>query len=124
MTNANYGPANQWGASKLGMLLLVFFIAAFLTLGLKVGPLYMDNSMVINLADDMVEDGSADALDPSQIRLQFANALRLNSIYDFELSDIEISRNRGKTAIRIAYERRVPMFANLDVVVAFDHISQ
>ena len=53
-----------------------------------------------------------------------AFALRLNAIYDFELSDISISRAGGATSIRIAYERRMPLLANIDIVAVFDHVSQ
>jgi hypothetical protein len=100
------------------------FVALFLTVGLKVGPLYMDNSVVNSLADELVADGTADRLRVDEIKQRFADALRLNSIYDFQLSDIEVARAGGRTAIRIAYERRIPLLANLDIVAVFDHTAQ
>ena len=99
-------------------------VALFLTVGLKVGPLYLDNNVVTTLADDLVADGSANRLRGEEIRQRFADALRLNSIYDFDLSDIEVIRSGGQTQIRIAYERRMPLIANLDVVAVFDHTAQ
>ena len=125
MTNGLVGPAKQQGVSAFGVLLLIVVTASVLTLGLKVGPLYMDNSVLTGLSDELVDDGTANDLTGDQIRQRFGNALRLNSIYDFDLNnDIQISRNSGRTAIRIAYERRVTMFANLDVIAAFEHLSQ
>jgi len=110
--------------SKFGLLIMGIFIAGFLTVGLKVGPLYMDNDVLTSLADDLVADGTANRLQVEEIRQRFADALRLNSIYDFDLSDIEIRRGGGVTAIRIAYERRLPLVANLDIVAVFDHTAQ
>ncbi len=125
MTNGYLGSTYQAGVSKLGLVLLIAFTASFLTLGLKVGPFYLDNSVLVGLADELVEGGVANDLTQDEIRQRFANTLRLNGIYGFDLSDIRVSRSTGgRTAINIAYERRVPMFANLDVVAAFDHTSQ
>jgi hypothetical protein len=125
MTNPNIGPNYQSGVSGFGLLLLIVFTAAILTLGLKVGPFYLDNSVLVGLADEMTDGGNADELTQSEIKQRFATALRLNGIYGFDLADIQVNRSTGgRIAIRIAYERRVPMFANLDVIAAFDHTTQ
>lgn len=118
------GPAGQRGVSKLGLLILGLFVAAFLTVGLKVGPLYMDFNVLKSTADEMVADGSLQRLTVDEIRLGFANALRLNAIYDFNLNDIEIYRGGGRTIITIDYERRVPLVANLDIIAAFNHSAE
>lgn len=124
MANSFKGPGKQRGVSKLGLLIVGIFVVLFLTVGLKVGPLYMDNNVLTTLADDLVEDGTVNRLEIDEIRQRFADALRLNSIYDFNLSDIEIRRGGGRTTIRIAYERRLPLLANLDIVAVFDHTAQ
>ena len=118
------GPAYQRGYSKLGLLILGMFIAVFLTFGLKVGPLYLDNNVLVKLADELVSDGTADGMTGEEIRIRFANAIRLNTITGFNLDDIKIFRNGGDTSISIAYERRVPIFANIDVIAAFDHTAE
>jgi hypothetical protein len=124
MTNGFNGPARQRGVSKLGLLILGIFVALFLTVGIKVGPLYMDNDIVTTLADDLIADGTANRLTVEEIRQRFANTLRLNAIYDFRLEDIQIIRGGGRTVIRVAYERRIPLFLNLDLVAVFDHTAQ
>ena len=124
MKNGYFGPTRQAGVSMFGLLILVVFTAFILTLGLKVGPFYLDDSVLTGLADEMVEGGIADELTADEIRQRFANTLRLNGVYGFDLNDIQISRNGGRTAIHISYERRVPMVANLDVVAEFEHTSQ
>lgn len=124
MGNSFKGPGYQRGVSKVGLLIMGVLVALFLMVGLKVGPLYLDNSVVTSLADELVADGNADRLRVDEIKQRFADALRLNSIYDFQLSDIEVVRSGGRTAIRIAYERRMPLLANLDIVAVFDHTAQ
>ncbi len=124
MVNGFKGPGYQRGVSKFGLLIMGLFVALFLTVGLKVGPLYMDNNTLTSMADDMIADGTANRLAVDEIRQRFADALRLNAIYDFDLSDIAIRRGGGETSIRIAYERRLPLFANLDIVAVFDHTAQ
>jgi len=125
MTNGNIGPSFQLGVSILGLILLIAFTAFILSMGLKVGPFYLNNRVLIGVAEELVEGGSASELTLDEIRQRFATALRLNGIYGFDLGDIQVSRgNGGSTAIHIVYERRVPMSANLDVIAAFDHTSQ
>lgn len=114
-------PAQQRGVSRLGLLILGLFVASFLTLGLKLGPLYLDYNVLTTVADELVADGSADRMSRDDIRQRFAAALRLNSIYDFDLADIQIARSGGRTTIEIAYERRLPLIANLDIVAAFNY---
>ena len=73
MANGFKGPNRQRGVSKLGLLIMGIFVALFLTVGLKVGPLYMDNNVLTTLADDLVDDGTANRLEVSEIRQRFAD---------------------------------------------------
>lgn len=110
----------QRGISKFGLMMLILLVAGTLTVGLKVGPLYIDHNLMTNLAKQLVESGQADDMSVTEVREKFGSTLRLNNINGFNLSDIKLARVDGKAAIRIAYERRVPLFANLEIIAVFD----
>ncbi|MFM1896286.1 MAG: hypothetical protein RLZZ385_1360 [Pseudomonadota bacterium] len=110
----------QQGISKFGLLMLVLVIAGFFTVGLKVAPLYIDHNVLTGVGRELVESGNANDMTVQEIRERFSNQLRLNNITGFDVSSIRVSRADGGTVIRIAYERRVPLFANLEIIAVFD----
>ena len=52
-----------------------------------------------------------------------SNTLRINNVTDFAPSSITMGKGNDQ-AIIIAYERRVELAANLDVVAKFDTVLQ
>lgn len=118
------GLHRQKGISRFGLLMLALLITGFFTVGLKVGPLYIDHQLLANLAEELVGTGQADTMTVAEVRERFANTLRVNNISGFELTDIRVARQEAGTAIRIAYERRVPLMANLEIIAVFDDTYQ
>lgn len=110
----------QNGFSKFGLLMTLVVLVTTLTFGLKVLPIYIDHNFVRGLAESLVESGRAATLTQAEIRGEVSNSLRVNNIRDFDLNSITSTRANGAAVITIVYERRVPLFSNLDVVVSFD----
>lgn len=117
-------PYSQRGVSKFGLLMLFLFIAGFFTVGLKVAPLYVDHNLITGICEELIENGEAANMTVSDVRQRIGNSLRINNITGFDLSDIRMRRENGQPIISIAYERRVPLVANLDVVAVFDTVLQ
>ncbi|MEX0618706.1 MAG: DUF4845 domain-containing protein [Pseudohongiellaceae bacterium] len=118
------GLKHQAGASKLGLLVTFLLLAMFLTFGLKVGPLYVNNNMVVSLVEDLVENGQAAEMTQSQLRERISNSLRINNISGLDLSSITMTRVDGSPVVTIVYESRVELISNLDVVAKFDTTVQ
>lgn len=111
---------SQHGFSKFGLLMTLVVLVTGLTFGLKVLPIYIDHNFVRGQAEALVESGRAATLTQAEIRGEIGNSLRVNNIREFDLNSITSTRNNGVAVISIVYERRVPLFSNLDVVVSFD----
>jgi hypothetical protein len=60
----------------------------------------------------------------TEIRQRVSNTLRINNVTDFDLSSITTRKENDQAIIIIAYERRVELAANLDVVAKFDTVLQ
>ncbi|MDP1930334.1 MAG: DUF4845 domain-containing protein [Gammaproteobacteria bacterium] len=113
-------PAGQRGFSKFGLIMTLVVLVCGLTFGLKVVPVYIDHNFVRGIAESLVESGRAATLTQAEIRGEIANSLRVNNIREFDLNSVTATRNNGAAVITVVYERRVPLFANVDVVVSFD----
>lgn len=114
----------QAGVSKFGMLMMFILVVAFLTFGLKVVPLYVDHNLITGVAEGLIENGEADNMTITDIRQRVSNTLRINNITNFDLSAITLRKENDQAIITIAYERRVELAANLDVVAKFDTVLQ
>jgi hypothetical protein len=50
--------------------------------------------------------------------------LLVNNVRDFDVTHILMAKENNKSVVTIAYERRVELFLNLDVVAKFDTVLQ
>lgn len=114
----------QKGVSKLGLLVTFLLIAFFLTAGLKVAPLYIDHNLLTGVCKELIENGEADNMTITDLRNRVSNTLRINNVIGFDLSSITMRRENSKAIIMVAYERRVELFANLDVIAKFENVFQ
>jgi len=112
------------GVSKFGMLMVFILVVSFLTLGLKVVPLYVDHNLITGVCEELIENGEAANMTTNEIRQRVSNTLRINSVTDFDLSAITVRKENDQAIITIAYERRVELVANLDVVAKFNTVLQ
>lgn len=115
---------SQRGVSKLGLIMLFLFMAAGLTAGLKVVPLYVDHNLITGVCKEIIENGEAVNMTVTDVRNRVGNSLRINNIRDFNLTDVTMRKENNQAIITIAYERRVSLVANLDVVAKFNTVLQ
>ncbi len=125
MHNTNFTNLHrQRGVSKFGLLMLLALITGFLTAGLKVAPLYMDHNLITGICQELIDNGEAANMTVTDVRNRVSNSLRINNVFGFELSNIGLRKENGVAIITVAYERRVELIANLDVVAKFDSTLQ
>lgn len=110
----------QRGVSKMGLLLVAVMLGFFFTFGLKVGPIYVDHNLIVGLCQDLIDNGEANNMTVNDVRNRVSNTLRINNITDFDLSSIRMRKESDEAIITVAYEKRVPLIANLDIVAVFD----
>lgn len=100
--------------------MMFILVVSFLTFGLKVVPLYVDHNLVSGVCEELIENGEAANMTITEIRQRVSNTLRVNNVTDFDLSSITPRKENDQAIITIAYERRVELAANLDVVAKFN----
>lgn len=114
----------QQGVSKFGLVMLLLLITAFFTVGLKIGPLYIDHNLITRICQELIDNGEATNMTVIQLRERVSNSLRINNVTGFDLSNITMRKDTGVPVINVAYERRVELIANLDVIAKFDTTLQ
>lgn len=112
--------SRQRGISSAGVLLIAVLLGLFFTVGLKVGPLYVDHNLITGLCQDLIDNGEANGMTVTEVRDRISSTLRINNVTDFDLNSIRLRKENGEATITVAYEKRVPLIANLDIVATFD----
>ena len=112
--------SRQRGISSAGVLLIAVLLGLFFTVGLKVGPLYVDHNLITGLCQDLIDNGEANSMTVTEVRDRISSTLRINNVTDFDLNSIRLRKENGEAIITVAYEKRVPLIANLDIVATFD----
>jgi hypothetical protein len=112
--------SRQRGISSAGVLLIAVLLGLFFTVGLKVGPLYVDHNLITGLCQDLIDNGEANGMTVTEVRDRISSTLRINNVTDFDLNSIRMRKENGEAIITVAYEKRVRLIANLDIVATFD----
>ena len=112
--------SRQRGISSAGVLLIAVLLGLFFTVGLKVGPLYVDHNLITGLCQDLIDNGEANGMTVTEVRDRISSTLRINNVTDFDLNSIRMRKDNGEAIITVAYEKWVPLIANLDIVATFD----
>lgn len=112
--------SRQRGISSAGVLLIAVLLGLFFTVGLKVGPLYVDHNLITGLCQDLIDNGEANGMTVTEVRDRISSTLRINNATDFDLNSIRMRKENGEAIITVAYEKRVPLIANLDIIATFD----
>ena len=101
-------------------LMIVLLLGLLFTFGLKVGPQFVDHNLITGLSQGLIDNGEANTLTVTEVRDRIFSTLRTNNIIDFDLNSIFMRKDNGEAVITVAYEKRVPLVANLDIVATFD----
>ena len=112
----------QAGASKLELLTAFLVIVPFLTFGLKMGPLYIDHNIVTSYTKDFIESGEMADHTLSELRPKVGDNLVMNNVRDFDVTHILMVKESDNQVVKIAYEQRMELFLDLDVVVKSDTV--
>jgi hypothetical protein len=110
----------QRGASKFGIVITLLVVGLFFPVRMKIVPVYMDHNLISSVAQAMLESGRTDSMMQAEVRREFANSLSVNNIRDFDASAVTSSRANNKSEITLIYEKRVPLFHNINAVISFN----
>lgn len=114
----------QKGVSLGGFLVVcvVLFVGALLAF--KVIPPYME---FLNIKKNMtatVRDPTLQEASPAQIRNAYAKRADIDNVTVISEKDIEVSKEGGSLVLSTSYQVKVPLFANVSLLLDFSHSTR
>lgn len=114
----------QSGLSMTGFLITLTLAIFFAYCGMKIGPMYMEYYSVKQALKGIAEDNAAAGASKDHIRMLFQRRLEMSyANYVKTLNVLKFENGQDGKMMVVDYERREPLFANLDVVAKF-HAEQ
>ena len=111
----------QHGVSLSGFLKVVVVLFVVAIVGMKVGPVYSQNTAIKNILDTIVHDPEIG--DVRAARASFAKRALIADVKVISENDLVISNNDGKLTIEVTYFVKMPLVYNVSLYFDFNIVS-
>ncbi len=112
--------SKQRGLTAISWLLIIAVALVFITLLLRLIPIYIEGYSVYDSLEGMKSNPKIASYQTRTIKKNLLKRLNINSVYSVTGDDIYVTKKSGKTIIEVDYEVREKIVGNLDFVVRFD----
>lgn len=112
--------AAERGASITSILVTLMVAGIFFAVGFKLYTPYWEHGTVTAVIEGVVNDLEELKKPEAMIRRDIDRRFRINQVSLPERDDLKIELREGVLHFDLQYERRVPMFYNVDAVVKFE----
>ncbi len=114
--------SRQRGMGMLGVIFTVGLIAFFMTILLKLGPLYLNFWTIRSIMTGVAEQSETIEGGARGIADSISRRMNVNSIANITSKDFEIKKlEQNRYQVTVDYEQRVHLFFNVDVVAMFSY---
>ncbi|PQJ95515.1 DUF4845 domain-containing protein [Chromatium okenii] len=112
---------SQRGMGMLGILFTIGLLAFFMTVLLKLGPLYADfwtlRSIMVEVSQQSATEGGARGISDMLGKRMDVNNIRSITINDFEIE----KQDQNKFKVTLNYAQQAHLFFNVDAIVKFEY---
>lgn len=114
---------SQSGLSLIGVMFVGAVIAALLLLGLKLVPVMSEYYGVKRSINAVAAEADPQNASVAQLRNAFSKRATVDDISSVTAADLDITKEDGRIVISVDYSRKVPLFANVSLVIDFSATS-
>lgn len=112
----------QSGVSLSGLLVAAVILAVLAMVGMKVFPNMVEYFNIVKAVKKIANDPAAqDSV--TAVRRAFENQSAIDDFKSITGQDLEISKEGGKLVVSFAYEARIPLVANVSLLIDFQGSS-
>lgn len=111
---------NQNGMSTLGMMTVALLIVFGAVTAMKLWSPYYDDLAVKTAVENMAQEEATRSMSPNEVLQTLNKRLQVNQV-TLAKDDVKIKKEDGILKIDVVYERRIPMYGNIDAMVKFNH---
>ena len=108
----------QRGLSLIGLLLVSALIVVVALVGFKLLPAYIEYFTVKRVISDIASETRGGTV--RDVSVAFTRRAQIDDITALHASDLEITKQGEGFTIQAAYQRCVPLFANISVCIDFE----
>ncbi len=108
----------------LSMIFVLGLIGFFVLLILKIGPIYLDHSKVVNALAALEQTTDIQTKSEMEIKSTLDKRLNMNYVYDVTKDDIKITKNGNYLKVEIQYEVAKKIVGNLSALAEFDDVIE
>lgn len=120
----NVSLKSQHGMTFLSMIFVLGLIGFFVLLILKIGPIYLDHSKVVNALAALEQTTDIQTKSEMEIKSTLDKRLNMNYVYDVTKDDIKITKNGNYLKVEIQYEVAKKIVGNLSALAEFDDVIE
>lgn len=111
----------QRGVTLSGLMIWGFIIAAVALLGIKVAPDVIDYYKIKKIVASTAANSSGKTV--PEIRAIFGKYADVDHVQTITPADLDISKEGNEVVIAFAYEKRIPLFLNVSLLIDFQGSS-
>lgn len=112
----------QSGVSLSGLLVAAVVVAALSLLGMKVVPEVIEYYQIVKAVKAVAKDDSA-RNSVADVRKAFDRYASVDYISAIKGQDLDVTKDGGQVVISFAYEKRIPLFGNVSLLIDFQGSS-
>lgn len=110
----------QIGSSMYATMFIILVLIFVAVTAMKLWAPYFDDMAVKTALKNIAEEEPTRTMGPKDIRSSLNKRLQVNSV-TLDKDEIIIKKEDGEVTIDIIYERRIPLYGNIDAVLSFNH---
>ncbi len=114
----------QSGMSAIGILIVLILVVFAALIGMRVTPAYIEYFAIKKAIASMTQSGELRGATVADVRKAFDRRQAIDDFTAVGPNDLQISKEGGDVVISFAYEKRVPLFYNISLLIDFAGSSQ
>jgi hypothetical protein len=114
----------QSGMSGIGILIILILVVFAALIGMRVTPAYIEYFAIKKAVTAMAQSGELSGATVADVRRAFDKRAAIDDISSINSADLEIAKEGGDVILSFAYEKRVPLFYNVSLLIDFAGSSQ
>lgn len=113
----------QQGIGFVGMILTAAGLIFVAILGMKMVPPYVHSAQIAQIFRTMASDPAMQGASISEIKMSYSNRANISYITDITSEDIDISKEGGRLKLSASYSVKIPVAANIILLLEFNPSS-
>ncbi|HYT15072.1 MAG TPA: DUF4845 domain-containing protein [Burkholderiales bacterium] len=109
----------QQGVTLVGMVMACIVIVIVGIGGLKIAPAYIEYFKVKKAVVGIVQGGDARGGTVGDVRTAFDRRAAVDDIDVITARDLDITKEGNEVVISFAYQRKIPLFSNISLLIDF-----